>query len=184
MRLQSRASAPIHMSVSCFCSEQPLVMMGAFITAHRIRAGHGRPAHGSQKKSGQQGRVVRLTWAHTRMPQSPHGTLGALRLLHFIYSMQHFHAYLLPGSRAALHARTELSELRRMRAHAIKLQCSSFAATMVFRQKHCVTVQAVRRAYDMATIRCKGMDNAVTNFPKEGYAHEAFMQVRHGSYLW
>ncbi len=31
----------------------------------------------------------------------------------------------------------------------------------------------------MAAIALKGMDKATTNFPKERYVHEPFMQVRH-----
>ena len=38
--------------------------------------------------------------------------------------------------------------------------------------------RAVRRAYDMAAIALKGMDKATTNFPKERYVHEPFLQVR------
>ena len=34
------------------------------------------------------------------------------------------------------------------------------------------------RAYDMAAIALKGMEKATTNFPKDRYLHEPFMQER------
>ncbi len=40
--------------------------------------------------------------------------------------------------------------------------------------------RAACRAYDMAAIKVKGIDNAVTNFDKVCYADEPFMQVRGG----
>ena len=55
------------------------------------------------------------------------------------------------------------------------------AVAMALMSDRCRMQRAVRRAYNMATSKLRGMDDAFNTFSKNGFINEPFMQVQHGN---